>query len=148
MPFWPFYMIACAGLTIVGWRKRAWRVPALALLGFVLMRANIGLLPPAAHEIAGCALWLCIAAAMMYARAWVPGFLLSLSALAYPAFLVFGVRIEYLGLSPIVADVFAILAILAIGGGILGLASHPDPPRHRGGLLGRLALASVGMAAR
>lgn len=134
MPVWPFLIAITACLMLWGARHGAWLIPALALGGYVGMRAIIWGLPSGWHEVAGCTLWLCVAAAMMCFKGWVPGFFYALSGLTYPVMLIFGFRIEYLGLSPIIAEVFALLALLSIGGGIAGLARHnhaagdPDRP--------------------
>jgi len=145
MPFWPFFMGTAFLLSIAGWRHGVWLIPALALLGYIGMRGVMNWVPLEYLEVAACTLWLLIASVMMYNSGWVPGFFYSLSALTYPAFLLFGFRIEYLGLSLIVSEIFAVLALLSIGGGIVGMANTDSGPSR---LLSRLAPYSVGMAAR
>lgn len=148
MPVWPFLIAITVGLTLWGWRHGVWIIPALAFAGYLGMRGVIWGLPSQWHEVAGCTLWLCVAAAMMYFKGWVPGFFYALSGLTYPVMLLFGFRIEYLGLSPIIAEVFALLALLSIGGGIAGYARH----NHAGGYPDRpvswVASFAVGMASR
>ncbi|MGB1215906.1 MAG: hypothetical protein ACPG4X_21240 [Pikeienuella sp.] len=122
MAVWPFLMGFAAILTLWGWRHEAWVIPVLALCGYVAMRLNISLFPQSVNEIVGCALWLFIAAIMVYKGGAVPGLFFCLSALTYPALLVFGFKIEYMGLAPVIADSFAILAMLTIGGGLYGLS--------------------------
>lgn len=146
MAFWPFFMGAAALLTIWGARHGAWVVPALALLGYVLMRVVVLLPPDGWREVATCTLWLCLAAVMMYHGGWVPGFFYGLSGLTYAALLPLGFRIEYLGLAPVIAEGFAIAALLSIGGGIYGLAHHPGGDSDRS--VDRLASAAAGVAAR
>jgi hypothetical protein len=51
-----------------------------------------------------------------------PAFFWTLSALTYPVFLVLGVRIEWLGISPVLAEIFAACAIVSVGGGLRGMA--------------------------
>lgn len=122
MPFWPLLMGWAAVMTLYGVVVGGWRVPATALLGYVLMRANMSVLPADVHEVAGNALWVYIGAALCYQRAWVAGFLFVCSGLTYSVFLVFGIRLEYLGISAIVAEIFATLALLSIGGGLRGFS--------------------------
>lgn len=132
MPVWPFLMGFTALLAAIGWRVGAWHVPALALLGYIGMRGVIWGLPPNTHEVAGCTLWLIVAVAMGYKGGAVPGLLYALSALTYPTLLIFGFRLEYMGLSPIIAEAFAVCALLWIGGGIGGMVisagRNPDRP--------------------
>lgn len=146
MAFWPFFMGAAALLTLWGARHGAWIIPALALSGYVLMRLVILLPPDGWREVATCTLWLCLAALMMYHDGWVPGFFYGLSGLTYAALLPLGFRIEYLGLAPILAEGFAIAALLSIGGGIYGVAYHPGGDFTRSS--DRLEPATASMAAR
>ena len=83
---------------------------------------------------------------MMYKGAWVPGFLFVLSAMTYPMFLTFGVRIEYMGPLPIFADFFAALALISVAGGLYGMATNSAGDTSR--LVDRLASNALGMAAR
>lgn len=145
MPVWPILMIITAGLTLWGWRHNAWEVPAIAFCGYIAMRALVAYTPAAFLEVAGCALWLFFAAIMVYRGGAIPGFFYALSALTYPILLIFGFSIEYMGLAPIIADVFAACALLSIGGGIYGVAnSNLD----RSGFLDRVQGYTVGMASR
>jgi hypothetical protein len=131
-------------LTLLGWRLGPWHVPALALLGYVLMRGVILFVPDWLHEIAGCTLWLCIAMAMGYKGGAVPGLLYAASALTYPVLLTFGYRMEYMGLSPIIAEAFAVCALLWIGGGIGGVVISAN--RDMLGFMDRPHGAAVSMA--
>lgn len=145
MAFWPFMMGGAAVLTLWGIVQGAAVVPALALLGYVFVRCVIMFTPDGFHEIGVCTSWLLIAAVMMYVKAWVPGFFYVLSGLTYPLLLVIGIRISYLGLSPVIAEVFAICALLSIGGGLYGMAHSAGD---HSGLLSRLSAHSLGMASR
>lgn len=144
IPVWPFLMGATAALTAWGWTLGAWKIPALALLGYVAMRGVIGYIPDGLVEVTACAVWLGIAAAMLYHGGHIPAFFFALSAMTYPVFFMFGLRIEYMGLIAVFADGFAICALLCIGGG-LGI-SHTRSDGF--GILGRFAHHSVGVAAR
>lgn len=135
MAFWPIMMGAAGVLTVIGASRGEWIAPTLALCGYVGMRVIVGTVDPQFIEVVSCILWLCVAAGMMYNGAWVPGFLYALSGLTYPVLLIFGARMVYLGLSPIIAEAFAILALVWIGGGLYGMAhtaSDTDRPLHGG----------------
>jgi hypothetical protein len=113
MPFWPWYMAACVGLIL--WNRAGARFAPVAILcGLVAMRGVV-LLPDYARELAAFAPWLCVAMYLMYKGAWVPGAFCLLSGATYPTLLVAGLRIEYLGLVPIIADTFLVAAIFASG---------------------------------
>lgn len=144
MPVWPFLMGVTALLTAWGAYAGAWKVPALALLGYILMRGVVSL--DAYQEIVACALWLFIAAGMVKIGGAIPGFFFALSALVYPALFIVGFRIEYMGLIAVLADGFAILALLSIGGGYLGMA-HYSPDRDSG-ILAWIADHALGVAVR
>ena len=146
VPIWPIWMTISAALMLWGLRHNAWQIPALALCGYLGMRFVIYATPQGYHEVIASSLWLCIGGLMMYKGAWVPGFLFVLSAMTYPVFLTFGLRIEYMGLLPIFADFFAALALISIAGGLYGMAT--DPPRDTDRLVDRLASNALGMAAR
>ena len=132
-------------LTLAGWRHGAWVIPALAFVGYVGMRGVMTWVPNELREVAACTWWLCIVGPMMYKGGHVPGVFYAMSALTYPALLLFGFRLEYLGLSPIIAEAFAVLALLSIGGGIVGMAY---PHLDRRGFLAWLSANSLGVAAR
>lgn len=146
MAVWPFLMAVTAGLTVWGWLRGAWIVPALALLGYIGMRGVMWGLPDVWHEVAACTLWLCISCAMVYNRGYVPGFFYALSGLCYPVFLLIGFPMEFMGVSLIAAEAFALCALLGIGGGLIGM--DRDTPAYRGGFLFWPDGAKVGVAAR
>lgn len=136
MAFWPFYMVACVALIFWGYRAGAGNlVPAIILCGLVGMRFVV-LMPEQARELAAFIPWLCVAATLMYNKAWLPGVLCLLSGATYPVLLTLGLRIEYLGLVSIVADTFLIAAL-----GFWGLAiySHTHRDRDRVGYNGLYA---------
>lgn len=116
MPFWAFYMIACAALILLGWRGNAWKAPAAILAGLLGVRLT-PFLPDVFHEIGSFTVWLIVTALLMYTKHYVTSVLIGLSALAY-SLLIVGFRIEYMGLLPIVSDAFLIFAIGASGGGV------------------------------
>ena len=130
MPFWPIYMAMTAGLVLWGWRHDMWQAPALALVGFLLVRIVVWYFPAHFVEPAICTLWLIISAFLLYINHAVPALFFALSALTYPVLLLLGFRVEYMGLMPFVADAFAVVALLTIGGGIYGI-SHTNMDRSR-----------------
>jgi hypothetical protein len=145
MPYWPLVMAVAAGLTAWGWRHNAWEIPAIVFCGYVLMRLVVTYVPPEYIEVTACASWLFFAALMVYRGGELPGFLYALSGLTYPVLLVFGRKLEYMGLASIVAETFAALALLSIGGGVYGMA---NPPRDSSRPLAWLQGHSVGVALR
>lgn len=146
MPVWPVLMVATAALVLFGWRRGAWQAPAIVFVGYAVTRWIVATFDPAFMEVSICALWLSISATLVYRGSMVPALFLTLSALTYPVFLLFGFRLEYMGLVPIVADGFAIFALLSIGGGIVGLAAHTDHDNSR--TLHRQVAHSGGVALR
>lgn len=109
MPFWAWYMIACVVL-IVWHRKGDWITPAAILLGLIGVRFT-PFFPPVWHEIASCAVWLFISALLLYSRRYIASVLIGLSAFVYLPLVVIGYRIEFLGLMPILSDLFLVAAI-------------------------------------
>ena len=61
----------------------------------------------------------------MYNKEWVPGFLCLLSGAVYPVLLTLGLKIEHLGLVPIIADPLALAAL-----GFWGLAVYSHTNRN------------------
>ena len=114
MPFWAYYMIACIALVLWGWRVSQWRVPALILCGLIGVRLT-PIFPETIHEIASCTVWMTVTYAVLAHRKHLQAFLLGISTVTYPIFLILGYGIEYMGVQPIVSDAFLILAILASG---------------------------------
>lgn len=147
MPYWPFPMGVAALLVLFGARHGVAIVPAIILAAYIAMRGIIAYVPTPFIEVAGCTLWLICAAILCYKQAWVPGFFFALSGLTYPVLLVFGFRIEYMGTAPIIAAIFGMLALLGVGGGILGVSGN-TAPHDSGGYFDRLAHYSLGMASR
>lgn len=135
MPFWPFLIAASGGFAVWGWRigGGAYRVPLILLATYCLVRLIIWGMHPETHEVAMPILWACSALLIAYAGAPVVAVFFLLSGMTYPAMLLFGFRIEYMGLSPIIAEIFAILGLITLGGGLAGLAGtfSPDPNSSR-----------------
>lgn len=149
MPYWPFVMGASALLLAWGLRLGAWQVPFVIFATYCVVRGIVMFMPVSLHEVTICAAWLGASAIMLLLKAWLPGFFYILSGLTYPAFLVFGVRMEYMGISPIVAEAFALCALLCVGGGLYGMASTDRAAgSHGGGILSWLAPSALGVAAR
>lgn len=130
-------------LTAWGATKGAAFAPAVVLGGLVGMRFVVEYTPVDWTEVVAGALWLCVATVLCKKGAYVPGFFCALSGMTYPALLTFGARIEWLGIAPIIADIFLVLALVSIGGGLLAYSSG-DPSRSDGSLVHR----SLGVAAR
>lgn len=120
MPVWPFISGIAACLLLWGIRNGAWKLPAIAVVGYVGMRAIVHTTAQPYVEVTGCAWWLVICCCLASFGGYIPALLYAASALTYPVMLIFGFRIEYMGLSPIIAEVFALLALLSIGGDIYG----------------------------
>lgn len=148
MPFWPLFMGAAAFLTWWGIRAGAWQTPAIVLFSYISVRMVVTYIPTELHEVTICAIWLIAAMAMGMLKSYLPSFFYALSGLTYPVFLIFGFRIEYLGLSPIIAEIFAFLALLSIGGGLYGLSVDRHPSTHRARFVHRLSSAALGVAPR
>ena len=146
MPIWPFYVAILAGMIFWGYRVGAWFAPALIFAGLLGMRAVAVLFDPALHAVAACTLWLCIALIMGYKGAIVPAFFLCLSGLSYGAFWLLGVGFERFSVMLISADIFGLLALLVIGGGLLAATGHHR--RSGAGLRDRFAGVALGVAAR
>lgn len=120
MPVWPFMLSIAAALCIWGRRHGAWVWAALAVAGYIGMRAIIYSTPQQVVELSACMWWIVIACCMAVAGGFLPALLYAASALTYPVMMIFGFRIEYMGLSPVVSELFALLALLSIGGDIHG----------------------------
>lgn len=126
MPVWPFLMALAACFTLWGARLQAWHIPALVLCGYISARCVVLATPEQYVEVLLCASWLFWCALMVYKGGQVPAFFYALSALTYPVLLTFGFRLEYMGFAAVLAEAFAALALLAVGGGLFGLANHPN----------------------
>ena len=119
-------MALAAVLIAVGATRGQWIAPAYILAGLVAMRAIMWGLPGNFQEIVAGAVWILIATLLCYHKWWVAGFFVCLSGLTYPILLVFGQRIVTMGLAPIVADTFLILALITVGGGVFGLGDRDN----------------------
>lgn len=143
MPPWAILMLITAALVFWGWLNGAWEIPALALCGYIGTRLAVAYAPTEYLEVVICAVWLFFAAIMIYRGGAIPGFFFVFSALTYPVLFVIGYRIEFMGLTPFIADAFAVLALLTIGGGIYGVANSTTA---NSGVVGWFQSHSVGMA--
>ena len=106
------------------------------------------MLRPEHAGFSNCTVWLSCAAFLCYKGAWVPGFFYALSGMTYSALIMVGVRIEYMGLSPIIAAIFGLLALIGMGSGILGLALGSNTRLGGSGFLDRFHDYTLGMATR
>jgi hypothetical protein len=103
--------------------RGAWVVPLIILFGYVATRVLVGALAlesPRLEYSVGT-VWLAVAALLILNGAYLSALLFAASGAVYPVMFAMGYRIEYLGLAPILAEVFAVLALLCIGGGMGGL---------------------------
>jgi len=146
MPYWPIPMTISALLLLAGLRYGGWVAPLIVFAAYASMRLLVSITPASLIEVAGCTLWLVFAFLLCYKGAWVPGFFYTLSGLTYPALLLVGFRIEYMGLSPIIAAVFGLLALAGMGGGIFAMAIGPHMDSSR--FLCRLPTHTLGVATR
>lgn len=128
-----------------GYRRGGYHVPALILCGLVGMRFVLWGLDKNIQPLVAFYLWLFVAIALMYKGAWVPGALCLLSGVTYPTLLALGVRIEYLGLSPIIADAFLLSAFFT---GWLGMVERFNTSGDSAGMASDRSGFAVGMAAR
>lgn len=121
LPFWPLFTSGAALLVAWGlWvGKGAWRAPAAILAGYGAMRAVMTYAADPVQEHAAFLVWAVAAIVLIYnLKAWLPGVCYLLSGATYPVFVLFGFPIEYIGLAPIVAEMFALFALISMGGGL------------------------------
>lgn len=149
--FWPLPLSVLIGLALWGWwRQGPWLPPAICALGYLGARAVIHFAPQMTHEVILCALWLCLAVVLVYLGAKVPAFFVVCSAMAYPVLMLVGLRIEWMGVAPIIAEVCMALAMLAMGGSIHGMAdprrdvAPDDPAGNYGGAVAAAPLLARG----
>lgn len=150
--YWPAPATVALLCLIFGAKKGVWQVPLAVVAGYAATRLCVEFLPPVTHEVGICLIWLCVAISLYLLDDPVPAVLFALSGLAYPAVLLGGIvattwgltslplstfKVTWLGIGPIIAEIFAALALLIIGGGIGGLyfnsdssdrAGHPSGP--------------------
>ena len=137
-------MVLCLALIAWGYRRGGFHVPALILCGLVGMRFVMWGLEDTVQPLAAFHLWLYVAMSLMYKSAWVSGALCLLSGVTYPTLLAVGVRIEYLGLTPIIADAFLLAAIFT---GWLGMVERFNSSDNRARMADNRPGFAVGMAA-
>lgn len=148
MPYWPLPMGLCALLLVWGIGVGAWRVPAVALTAYVVVRLWVTRADPATHEIGIAMIWIAACLVLYKLHFYIPATAFLLSAATYPALYILGFRLEYLGLMAVIAELFAIVALLSIGGGLGTLTfNHSSDSRHSG-IIHNLAHYSLGIQAR
>lgn len=148
MPFWAIYMIVCALLALMGWRDRGWVVPVTIFAGLLGVRLT-PYLPSEFHELGSCTVWIGVSWVLLRCKAPVASFLIAISALVYLPLMVVGFRIEFMGLLPIISDLFLILAVGAGGANIVGKHLPPrNHPRDSFGLRADLGVHSEIVASR
>ena len=117
-PFWPIFMGAAGILAIWGLLVGSWRAPFAVFCGYLGMRGVMWGLSPEVREIAAFLVWALVAIQLYRVKAWVPCVAYLCSGVVYPVLLIFGFQIVYLGLAPIIAELFAIAALISMGGGL------------------------------
>ncbi len=133
-PYWPVLMGVAAALTFWGTFVNSWRAPLIVLCGYLGMRGVIWGLDRDVWEIGAFTVW-AVGAIMLYrTKAWIPGTAYLCSGVVYPFFLLFDVRIAYHGLAPIVAELFALFALISMGGGLYERTRMGSDRSARGGV--------------
>ncbi len=117
-PFWPIFMGASALLTAWGYLVGAWKAPLAILCGYIGMRGVMWGLEPEVREVAAFLVWAFVAIQLYRVKAWVPCVAYLCSGVVYPMLLIFGFQIVYLGIAPIIAELFALAALISMGGGL------------------------------
>ncbi len=117
-PYWPVLMAVSAGLTVWGWRLNAWRAPLIVFFGYVAMRGVIWGLNPEVYEVASFLVWATAAILLYRVKAWIPGTAYLCSGAVYPLLRLFEFKLVYHGLAPILAEAFALFALITMGGGL------------------------------
>ncbi len=146
-PFWPIFTGAAAILTAWGYVVGSWKAPFAILCGYAAMRGVMTWVDPSAREVAAFLVWALVAIQLYRVKAWVPCLAYLCSGVVYPALLIFGFQIVYLGLAPIIAELFALAALISMGGGLYERSisnSNPGSYRRRFGSV--LSSVSLGMA--
>ena len=144
LPFWPLVMGISAVLTLWGALVGSWRAPFAVFCGYLGMRGVMWGLDPSVREVAAFLVWALVAIQLYRVKAWVPCVAYLCSGVVYPALLLFGFQIVYMGLAPIIAELFALAALISMGGGLYERTlSNGAPDRHRrrfGAILGSVSL--------
>ncbi|MEY1555336.1 hypothetical protein AB3Y40_06840 [Yoonia sp. R2331] len=118
------------------------------LVGLLAVRVVLLIpIPIWSHQLAIGVIWLVAAFLIGKLGFALSGVFLTLSGLSYAVLLIFGQYIRFMGLVPIVADAFWILALLSITVGGNG-HRFSDSGRDRSGDLVRPKAPAVVMAAR
>ena len=146
-PFWPIFMGAAGILTVWGYLVDSWKAPLAILCGYLAMRGVMWGLDPSIREVAAFLVWAIVAIQLYRVKAWVPCVAYLCSGVVYPALLLFGFQIVYLGLAPVIAELFALAALISMGGGLYerSVSKHDiDSRRRRFGAV--LSSVSLGVA--
>lgn len=143
-PFWPWFVGVAACLFLAGVVNGKWRVAAIVLFGEVM--AVVIFKHAAYSSLVLCTSWLFFAYLMAYNGGKVPAFFYTLAGLTSGALFVFGIGLVPWGPAPVLIDIFSALALLSVGGGIVGFLDNSCHNRAR--LLDRVSLASMGLAPR
>lgn len=119
LPFWPFVMGVAGLLFLAGLRCGAWKAPLIVLCGYLAMRGVMTWADDPVQEHAAFFVWFFVFLGLAVGlRAYIPGLAYLMSGSVYPVMSWFGFPIEYLGLAPIIAELFAMLALTSMGGGL------------------------------
>lgn len=146
LPFWPFVTGTAALLFAFGlWvGNGAWKAPLIVLCAYAAMRAIMTYAADPVQEHAAFLIWVVAASALAAIRAWVPALAYFCSGATYPVMQLFGFPIEYLGLAPIIAELFAMAALISMGGGLYDrrpyTRSAADVRARSGSVLSRVSL--------
>ena len=101
--------------------------PGFVLLGYCAMRLVIVHTTETVVNVCSCMVWLFISIGLLRMDWHKVALLWACSGITYPMFGILGYQIEYFGLSVMISEAFAVLALLGMGGGIVGMASHNHP---------------------
>ncbi len=116
LPFWPLMMGAAALLTLWGVLKGAWVAPLAVLAAYIAMRGVMAWADDPLQEHFAFYVWLFAGMVIFKAKEYLASVAAIGAGVTYPAMALLGFPIEYLGLAPIIGEMFAILALISIGG--------------------------------
>ena len=133
MPAFVTYLFVTLGLSAWGWRlgDGSWRVPLAIFIGLIVTRAVVGVMDHPWNMHGLFFVWVAVAAYLALIGAYVPSLFLIFSAAAYPVGHMLGGAIVTRGYVPIITDVFGILALISITGGMY--VRHTDHSLDRAG---------------
>ena len=149
MHYWQFLIATTVAFTLWGvfLGGGAWRVPALALAAYLVMRVLV-LLPYPFLEISAGFLWICTGAAMIALGGVIPGFCYTLAGIVYPLLSPFGLKIDAWSVPVVISEALALVALLSMFVGLAGGLRSFDAGRGGGsaGPLDWVAGHSLGLA--